>query len=459
MNVLFIMSDEHRKDAIGCYGHPVVKTPNLDALAAKGIRFTNSYCNSPLCIPSRASLATGRHVHHTEYWDNDKPYQDQPESWGKHLQDSGVNVSTIGKLHFDTNFTNGFVDQRYRPASNRDIAGLFRNPVKQRKKGRQRIEEACSGDHWIPNTERVTQAAIDYLSYEAPKSDKPWVLYVNFWAPHFPLIAPKRFYDMYPDELINMPFDCPSAEQHPILDELRYHFNVRNIDEDTLRRTRKAYYGLVSYVDEKIGEIMEVLDKTGLAKDTLVIYTSDHGESLGDHELWWKNTMYEQSAGIPLIISGPNMPKGLVSNEPVSLIDLTSTVSETVGVTPDPSWEGDSLLPLVRGENPSGLKNRTVLSQYHGHGVSHGIFMIRKGDYKYVYYPTAPCQLFNLIDDPLELNNLAPNPVYKTVVEQLHAELLNILNPEEVDKKALEDQHNRLEMSQQAGPKLLNLAD
>ncbi|HTK11248.1 MAG TPA: sulfatase-like hydrolase/transferase [Ktedonobacteraceae bacterium] len=444
MNILLIMSDEHRRDLMGCAGHPLVQTPNLDALSAQGVRFANAYCNSPLCVPSRASFATGLHVHETENWDNAKPYAGTHPSWGKYLSEAGVQVVTVGKLHFDPASDTGFADQRRPTKMSRDGGGLHRSPVQRQAKARERFNDVGAGDFWFDRTEKETEAAIDFIAHEAGREGKPWALWLDYVPPHFPLVAPRPFYDLYPEDAVDLPYDNPSAEHHPALEEMRTYFDGRNIDEATLRRTRAAYYGLVSYIDHQVGRVVQALQESGQAEDTLVIYTSDHGESLGDHDLWWKCTMYEQSVGVPLIMAGPSIPRGEVRTEPVSLIDVTATLADALGQVPPPSWQGRSLLPIAQGKERRG-DDEVVFSQYHAHGVSHGIFMIRKGQFKYVYYPHFPAQLFNLENDPRELHDLAIDASYAPVLADLHAALTRIVNPEEVDERALADQRKRLQ--------------
>ena len=443
MNVLLIMSDEHRRDAMSCAGHPIVRTPNLDELAKEGTRFTNAYCNSPLCIPSRASFATGQHVHDIEYWDNDKPYSGTPGSWGSYLDERGVKVVTVGKLHFDPSKSNGFADQRYLRQTGNDPEGLYREPVQKRKQARKRFEEVGSGDFWTRSTELETQAAIDFISDEARQQESPWVLWLSYLPPHFPLIAPPSFYDMYPEDAVNLPYDYPSKEHHPAMEELRDHFDGRNLDEAILRRTRAAYYGLVTFIDNQIGRVLQALKQSGQAENTLIIYTSDHGELLGDHELWWKSAMYEQSVGIPLIMAGPTIARNAVRTDPLSLIDLTPTIAEAVGLAPDQAWQGRSFLSVAQGREGR-PDSDSIFSQYHAHGVSHSIFMIRKGRFKYIYYPHFPAQLFDLERDPLEMHDLSTNSEYASVITELHAELTRIVDPNEVDQIALANQRDRL---------------
>ena len=443
MNVLLIMADEHRRDALGCAGHPVVQTPRLDALARSGTRFGNAYCNSPLCVPSRASFATGTPVHQTVAWDNGKPYSGGLPSFGQTLSEQGVQVVTVGKLHFDADADTGFSDRRVMRASKMDLEGLRRNPVRARPDGRNRILEAGRGDHWEASTEAETAAAIEFLREEAPHAEKPWVLWLNYLPPHFPLIAPESFLSLYPEDEIGDPIDFPSAAHHPVLEELRLHFDVNRIDIHSARRARAAYYALCSFVDAHVGRVMAALTESGLEDQTLVIYTSDHGEMLGDHELWWKSAMYEPCVGIPLLMRGPAVSPDTIIDTPVSLLDVTATIADAVGVQKPSHWWGQSLLPAARKEQPLPA-DRAVFSEYHAHGVSHAIFMLRKGRFKYVHYVGSPAQLFDLEQDPHEMDNLALKPQFQSVARELQDELRSLADLERLDEQAHRDQEMRL---------------
>lgn len=445
-NVLFVLSDEHRPDALGCAGHPMVETPTLDGLAAGGVRFTDAYCSSPLCVPSRASLATGRYVHEIGFWDNATPYDGTPESWGHHLTDRGVDVTTIGELDFVPDVDDGFADQRLpNHRASPDVHGLHRDPPIDRETARERILDAgpIEEDDWTRDIdERRTQAAVDFLE-ETADADDPWVLQLGYGEPHFPLRAGREYYDRYPPSDVDLPYDYPAADDHPILEELREHFDGRDVDEETLRRTRAAYYGLCTALDDHVERVLDALVRTGQDEDTLVIYASDHGEPLGDHELWWKCCMYEQSVGVPLIVNGPGIAAGETVREPVSLLDVVPTIADAVGVDPAPEWQGRSLLPTATGEiDPD--PDRAVFSEYHAHGTSHGMFMLRQGRFKYVYYPDNPDQLFDLEADPKELENLAAEPEYADVCDRLAARLREIADPDAVDQRALREQRGRL---------------
>jgi choline-sulfatase len=443
--VLLIMSDEHRRDAMGTMGHPVVRTVNLDRLAKGGCCFTAAYCNSPLCGPSRSSFVTGRFVFETGCWDQRNHYAGSPDSWGDYLISQGIKVVTIGKLDFREGVEGGFPDQRL--AQHRKVAGntppestavKLANTSEAAEAGTQlpfgvkQLQQAGSGDYWIDRVKRETEQAIRFLSEEAPQQEAPWVLWLNYLPPHFPLIAPPVYFDMYPPEQVDMPYDAPSRDHHRVTEELRRHFRMGKPDEATVRQAKAAYYGLCSYVDDQVGQVLQVLEESGLTEDTLIIYTSDHGDQLGDHDMWWKSSMYEQSVGVPLLMSGYGIPELRIDN-PVSLLDVTATIADAVGLPPRDSWRGTSLLPLCRGEASCEWDKRTVFAEYHAHGTAHSMYMIRKDRYKYIYHPQQLPQLFDLQADPKELVNMAMDLDQAPLLQELHEELLRIVDPDKID--------------------------
>jgi choline-sulfatase len=266
---------------------------------------------------------------------------------------------------------------------------------------------------------------------------------VNYILPHFPLEVERQYYDRYPTAEMDLPIDYPAADDHPILDELRHHFDGRGVDEATLRRTRAAYYGLCTALDDYIAQLLAALDRTGLAEDTLVIYASDHGEPLGDHGIWWKCCMYEPSVGVPLAFRGPGVGKDVTFDAPVSLLDLVPTMADAVGIEPDDAWRGRSLLPVVRGEREPD-SDRAVFSEYHAHGTSRGMFMLRQGRYKYIYYPDNPDQLFDVVADPDARHNLAAVSEHEERCERFEQQLRDIVDPQTVDERVRADQRERL---------------
>jgi choline-sulfatase len=223
------------------------------------------------------------------------------------------------------------------------------------------------------------------------------------------------------------------------------------LDDETLRRTRRAYYGLVTALDDYVGDLLDALERTGQREDTLVVYTSDHGEMLGDHGIWWKCCMYEQSVGVPLVVQGPGVERGRTVESPVSLLDVIPTIADALDVPTDPSWRGRSLLPVATGERDPD-STRAVFGEYHGHGVSHGVYMIRRGAYKYVHYVDGPAQLFDVENDPTETTNLARDPDHADVSTALESELRRVVDPEATDERARETQRRRREQLAPDGP-------
>jgi choline-sulfatase len=286
--------------------------------------------------------------------------------------------------------------------------------------------------------EIATKAQI-WLREEAPKyRDKPWVLFVSFVCPHFPLIAPAEFYYQYPVDQMPLPKQYGQNERpaHPYLRDYAGSFCYdKFFDAEKLRKAIAAYYGLCTFLDDNIGKVLRTLDATGLTANTRVLYTSDHGDNLGARGLWGKSTMYEEVAGVPLIIKGPDIPRGVKISEPANHVDTYPFILECAGASTPDAYDdhpGHSLFKLATGARP----DRNVLSEYHGMGSTTGAFMIRHGKYKYVHYVAYPPQLFDLAADPEELRDLAEDPAYAKAVQECRARLMKICDPAEVDARA-----------------------
>ena len=447
-NLLFIMSDEHTRSVIGCYGDKIVKTPNLDKLAASGTRFTNAYTPSPICVPARASLATGRYLHQHKNWSSAEPYNGTMPSWSHRLRDEGHRCTSIGKLHFrSTEDDNGF-DEEILPQHCINglgwVKGLIRDhPIPDYNEGTKAFSEAIGeGESAYTNYDRqVSVAACDWLRKHATvKSDKPWVLFVSFISPHYPLICPPEFLNLYDPEKMPVPSSPHESPTHPTLKELYSFFNYKDhMTGVKIGEGCAAYYGLCSFVDHMIGEIMNVLKELGMKDDTRVTYTSDHGEMLGNHGMWTKQVMYEDAVGIPLIVSGPNIPKGKVVDTPASLIDFYPTILEGAGIQLDETEQGlhgENLYKLANLEMPE----RAIVSEYHDGGVTRGFFMLRHNQWKLVYYAGHESQLFDMENDPLENEDLAQSESHRHILEECVAKLYEILDPEAVDENARKDQ-------------------
>jgi choline-sulfatase len=442
-NLLIIMSDEHNPKMLGCAGHPIVETPNLDRLAASGVRFNSAYCTSPVCIPARASFAVGKYIFQIGHADNADAYDGETPSWHHKLRDRGHQVVSIGKLHFRKNDEDHGFSQEIVPMhtieGKGDLMGLVRSDLPVRKGAYKMADLAGPGESQYTFYDReIAARAQVWLREEAAKfKGKPWVLFVSFVAPHFPLTAPPQHYYKYFDQELPRPklYAHDERPMHPALVDYRGSFNYDDyFDEVKLKKALSGYYGLCSFLDENIGLVLDALNDSGLADNTQVIYTSDHGDSMGSRGMWGKSSMFEEAASVPLIIAGPGIPVGKVVDTPTSHVDVYPFILEAVGEA-EPGlmagFPGVSLNALVAGAKPE----RNVLVEYHGMGSTTGAFMIRHKQYKYVCYVNYPPQLFDLKADPEELTDLAADPAYAAVLKECHQHLTAMCDPVDVDAR------------------------
>ena len=449
-NLIFILSDQHNAAITGCYGNSIVQTPHIDSLAERGTRFASAYTPSPICVPARASLATGRYVHDIGYWENASPYDGAVPSWEHRLKTHGYHVDSIGKLHFrSADDDNGFVesyDAMYVVDGVGDVLSAIRQdaPIRNSRPG---IEAASSGDSsYLRYDARIAERACAWLA-KHKYDEKPWVLFVSFVLPHPPYIAPQNFHDLYPSDVLPLPLQWRAEDwpRHPVITHMRRSFSFDvPFSEETLRRLNAAYYGMCTYLDEQIGKVLAALDDNDLTAHTRTIYTSDHGEHLGGRGIFGKFSMYDESARVPLIAAGPEIPAGRVVNTPVSLVDCFPTILESVGCSSDVDdhdLPGRSLWEIASSEDT----NRTVLSEYHAIGRERASFMLRDQHYKYVYHVDAPEQLFDMQSDPNELTDLAQDSATFNLCQSYEAQLREMLDPEAVDVQAQTEQAARVE--------------
>lgn len=441
-NVIVIMTDELRKDTLGCYGNKYVKTPHIDALSASGQRFDAAYTPSPICVPARASMATGRYVHETRCWANAMPYHGQLDSWHHKLRDNGKTATSIGKLHFrPTVDDNGFTEE-LAPLHIKDGKGWVHGLMRERNDVFDASGFARNigpGEDGYTNYDRkVCAATLDWLR-DRSDNDQGWVLFVSFLRPHYPLTCPDEFYALYDPE--TLPSPRANTPDHPVLNAMKRACNYgAPFTPESTKIAVASYYGLCSFVDDMVGQIMGVLRDTGLDQTTTVIFTSDHGECLGDRGFWTKMVMYEESAAVPLIMVGPGIEPG-VCEKPVSLIDLYPTVLDITGVQRDDDpLHAVSLLDTLNSGDPE----RPILSEYHDYGAITGMFMLRKGDWKLVVYPGYEPQLFNLVADPGEEKDLSGDPAYADIFARMHKALSEIADPEAINKLAFADQEAKI---------------
>lgn len=449
-NLVFIISDEHQARALSCAGHPIVSTPNIDALAERGTRFDAAYTPCPICVPARASLATGRYVHEIRYWDNATAYDGRVPGWGARLQASNVRVESIGKLHYRNGDDPTGFDTQHHPMhiwkGIGQVWGSVRDPMPARRDDIARFDQVGAGySKYNSYDEAVRDQAIAWLRKHA-NDDRPWMLFVGFVAPHFPLIAPQSYIAKYPPDDMPLPAlrQRDGYARHPWVDaqELFTPTDAEfGSDEDKRRRAISAYYALCTMVDDHVGAICDVLDSTGLAAVTNMIYTSDHGEALGQRDHWGKSNLYNECTQVPLVVAGPDAPRGQTCTTLVNLIDLAPTFLAAFGLS-DPALPGRSLFDVAREPfDPE----RAAFSEYHAVGAPSGAFMVRKGRWKYHEYVGFGPELFDLESDPNEAINRASDPACAAHVAELRSELRRIVDPDAADRQAKADQNTLVE--------------
>ncbi len=453
-NFLVLMDDQHSRNHLGCYGNTLVQTPNLDALARSGTRFTKGYTNSPICVPARASLATGKYVHETRCWDNAIAYDGSIPSWTHFLQDAGIEVTSVGKLHyrFESDPT-GFDEQiipMHIAGGLGDLMGSIRPDLPERTQSRKFSEQIGPGEtEYTAYDRNISAKACDWLEKRAENSDnRPWLLFVSFIAPHFPLIVPREYFDLYPLDRIP-PIKRANAElaDHPWWRAFNncYTFDRYFKDDEQRRVAIASYLGLCTFVDELIGNVLRSLNDNGFAESTNIAYFSDHGENLGARGLWGKSVMYEESVGVPVIMSGPDFPRGKIVETPVSLVDMFPTILQAMGVYSAAAMAdrpGRSLLEIaLEQDDPS----RMVFSEYHGAAATSGAFMLRDGRYKYIHYVNYDPELYDLDHDPEETTNLAARTEFQDILKKIQSRLFELLDPEAVNTQALADQNALIE--------------
>jgi choline-sulfatase len=449
------MSDEHNPLVMGCAGHPEVHTPHLDALARSGTRFVNATCASPICVPTRAALATGRPLFETGYWDNCDAYDGRVPGWQHVLRREGHEVVSIGKLHYrgwdgdDYGFTHSHLPMHIHGGRG-ETKMLLRDPPASLGDGSNMLNSARAGESdYTRYDQQITDKAIDWLWSRSGSASthKPWVLAVNLVAPHFPLTAPEEFFSLYQDLPLRLPKQYCfgiNEQAHPFLRQYAsvsgYNLHFKN--EADVRRALCGYYGLVSYLDHQVGKILQALFQSGLRDSTRVMYLSDHGDNAGARGLWGKSTMHVESVGIPLILSGAGIAEGKIERAAVGHIDVYNTVLDAVGVASDAGTASVRSHSVLQPLDPG----RLVLSEYHTVGSKAAVFMIQDAATKYIHYVDHPPQFFDLAADPQEVHDLAAHPEERSRVNQWEARLRDLCDPEEVDRRAKQRQRELIEL-------------
>ena len=451
LNLLVIVSDEHRKDAMGCAGHPIVKTPNLDALAARGTMFDAAYTPSPMCVPTRAALATGNWIHRTGHWDSATPYAGQPRSWMHDLRDAGREVVSIGKLHFrssedDNGFSQEILPMHVVGGVGWAVGLLRKNPPTYDAAAELAADVGVGSSSYTEYDRAITAAAETWLA-DPVRQEQPWAAFVSLVSPHYPLTCPEEWSTFYDPDDMDLPVGYGlGLPDHAELRNIGGFFNYdAYFDEQKMRAAKAAYYGLTSFMDDCVGRVLAALESSGQAKNTVILYVSDHGDMMGDQGFWTKQVMYEASAGVPMIAAGPGIPAGHRVSTCTSLTDIAATAREVCGLAARADLPGVSLRAISTAPDDP---ERAGFSEYHDGGSRTGTFMLRWGRWKYVHYVDEAPQLFDLVRDPQELVDLAAfaadDPEIRAALLEGEHRLRLICDPEAVNDRAFADQRRRI---------------
>jgi len=449
-NLLYIHSDQHSPFVAGCYGDPLVKTPHLDRLAAEGVVFDDAYCPSPICVPSRMSMLSGRHPHENRVWTNSHVLDSGIPTFAHAMGAVGYSPVLIGRMHsMGPDQLHGYADRLVGDHGPNQMGGVGANHgslTGTAGPARVSLEKSGHGQSaYQVHDEDVTASTVDFLNRlgvrkRAGQPAVPFNLTVGFMLPHQPFVARLEDYEYYFENITPPRTPQPFGDDlHPHIKMWREKCGIVEVSEAEVKRSRAAYWALVARMDIMIGQILQALRENDLADDTLIVYSSDHGEQAGERGLWWKQTFYEDSVRVPFILSWPGqLPEGVRCDRVVSQLDLSATMLDALGCPALPNSSGRSLLPLLR--DPDGTEWEDVaFSEFcldeagaGGPFPEEGVIqrMIRKGEWKLNYYRGQPCQLFNLKEDPREIDDRAQDPACGEIVAQLTEEVLDGWDPE-----------------------------
>jgi choline-sulfatase len=431
-NILLIEADQMAVFPLNFYnpqGQAI--TPNLSALAREGVVFENAYCNSPLCSPSRASKFTGRLPTSHQVWGNGAELPSETPTLMHFLRSSGYRTACSGKCHFvGADQMHGF-DRRLTTdmyPSNFDWS-IDWDPEVDHRPGtsvqKLSVSGACRTNNQILYDSEVQFRAIEFLRYEALEQPKsPFFLHVSYTQPHDSYQSVPKFLDQYKNIDIEMPRINQECIQNPITDSLAIHHGIDQFPPTTerIRASREAYYAMITHLDEYVGEIVAELKLLGLYEETMIIFTSDHGDMMGERNMWFKRTFWEHSIKVPLVFHQPSQLKPRRVTEVVTLADLCPTLSEIGGAKEASlewgSTDSASFSKLLKGTTQTWRNSASI--QYFGPGIETPWFAIRKGDFKYAYIHGWGGILINLVDDPDEVQNLSETTAQAEILSELH---------------------------------------
>ncbi len=447
-NILFILTDQHAFNILGCCGDEIVRTPNMDRLASQGVRFSNAYTASPICVPARMSLLTGQYPYKQQCWANSDSLASDIPTTAHALGAAGYRPLLVGRMHAigpdqihgfaerdigdhitdwygGTPYSMGVLDKAQRP---------FRESLVNSGPGQMSYELV---DREV--TRRTLERLDEIAASRHAGDETPFSLNVGYMLPHQPYVAAPEIYAYYEGKV--GPPRLPRADEgeETYLAWWRQQTGLNDISVEDEIRARTAYYALVETIDIEIGKVLSKLEELGLDENTLIIYASDHGDQLGERDLWWKQTFYEESVKVPLIMKWTgHIPEGECRSQVVNLVDLSATLVDAGQGPQLPNADGQSLLPLAI-DGATEWQNETY-SEYCTDGLlawSGGRVlqsrMVRCGKWKFNYYHNCPHQLFDLEADPDEMNNLIDDPDCQKVASEMREKVLTGWNPDEID--------------------------
>ncbi|WP_375740800.1 choline-sulfatase [Pseudomonas boanensis] len=415
-NILFIMADQMAAPMLPFYNQSPIKMPHLSRLAAEGVVFESAYCNSPLCAPSRFTLVSGQLPSKIGAFDNAADFPADVPTYAHYLRRLGYRTALSGKMHFcgpdqlhgyEDRLTSDIYPADYGWAVNWDEPDVrpswYHNMSSVLQAG------PCVRTNQLDFDEEVVFKARQYLYDHVREQDgQPFCLTVSLTHPHDPYTIPEEYWNRYREEDIELPrVQFPDADQDPHSQRLLKVIDLwgKPLPQHKIRDARRAYFGACSYVDDQVGALLKTLKDCGLAEDTVIVFSGDHGDMLGERGLWFKMHWFEMAARVPLLVHAPARFKAARVSQSVSTLDLLPTLVELAGGSLEPSLslDGRSLLPHLQGEGG----HDEVLGEYMAEGTTSPLMMIRRGPYKFIYSEQDPCLLFDLENDPQELENLA----------------------------------------------------
>ncbi len=426
LNILIIQTDEHNPRMFGAAGDAVAITPNIDKLANKGVRFSNAYCQNPICVPSRMTMLTGKYSQTINVFNNGNPLTMDFKTFADYFNKQGYKSAIIGKMHFQgkgDELKHGF--ERPYGDKGSDILSEKWEKEELGKIGKtaltDRLPKAAHVSDFPMEVHKDGGIVPNARKFLEENKKNPFLLICSFLRPHFPYEASNKYYEMYKGR-VKLPVDFDTDKKNwPVSSQQengRYKFD--QLTKEEIIHAREVYYGMITWADEQIGLIIDELERQGLKDNTLIIYTSDHGEMAGEHGLWYKNSFYKGSVGIPFIFSCPKLFNGnKISKTVTGNIDIFPTICDAAGIQKPNDLEGKSIWPVLTGREPG--NDRYIFSETYRNGIP-GCMVC---DQRWKYFEYKPCEinnntkeifLFDMLNDPDEMQNLANKEEYKSIV-------------------------------------------